>query len=77
MISCYRELVTVFSILLSLVGSFLIYDSLADASPSDGLKVVFGACCCSLAIIMVYNLVVHLHGPTVAGRKKNEIREKV
>jgi hypothetical protein len=74
MICRYRELGAVCSIFLSLVGFFLIYDSLADASPSDGLKVILGACCCSLAIILGYDLVVNLQGPRVAGRNKNEIR---
>jgi len=63
MISRYRELVIVSVILLSAVGTFLIYDSLASSAHSGGdLEIIMGACCCALALILSYNLVVQLRG---------------
>jgi hypothetical protein len=61
MISRYRELVIVFVIFLASVGAFLIYDSLTSPSRSGGdLEIIMGACCCSLALILSYNLVAQL-----------------
>ncbi len=61
MISRYRELVIVFVIFLASVGAFLIYDTLTSSSRSGGdLEIIMGACCCSLALILSYNLVVQL-----------------
>ena len=61
MIYHYRELVVVFVILLASLGTFLIYDSLTNTPHSGGeLYVIIGACCCSLALIMSYNLIVQL-----------------
>jgi hypothetical protein len=61
MICHYRELVIVFVILLASLGIFLIYGSLTNTSRSGGeLDVIIGACCCSLALIMSYHLVVQL-----------------
>jgi hypothetical protein len=61
MIWRYRELVIIFIVLLTIVGIFLIYNSLASSSHSGGeLDVIAGACCCALALILSYNLVVQL-----------------
>ena len=65
MIGRYRELVIVFVILLASLGTFLIYDSLTNAPHSGAeLNVIIGACCCSLALIMSYNLIVQLRDLT-------------
>jgi hypothetical protein len=61
MLCRYRELVIVFVILLALLGFFLIYNSLTNSPHTGGdLDVIMGACCCSLALIMSYKLVVQL-----------------
>ena len=61
MISRYRELVIVFVIFLASMGALLIYDSLTGSSHSGGdLEIIMGACCCALALILSYNLVVQL-----------------
>lgn len=61
MISRYRELVIIFVIFLASIGAFLIYDSLTSSSRSEGdLEIIMGACCCSLALILAYNLFVQL-----------------
>jgi hypothetical protein len=65
MISLYRELVIVLVIFLASVGAFLIYDSLGSSAHSGGdLEIIMGACCCSLALILSYNLVVQLRDLT-------------
>jgi hypothetical protein len=61
MISRCWELVIVLVIVLVCVGAFLIYDSLTGSSRSGfDLEIIMGACCCSLALILSYNLVVQL-----------------
>jgi hypothetical protein len=61
MIWRYRELAIILIVLLTSVGIFLIYTSLASGSHSGGeLDVIMGACCCALALILAYNLVVQL-----------------
>ena len=62
MIWRYRELVIIFIVLLTSAGVFLIYNALTIGSHSGGeLDVIMGACCCALALILAYNLVVQLH----------------
>ncbi len=61
MISRYWELVLAFVIFLASLGAFLIYDSLTSSSRSGfDLEIIMGACCCSLALILSYNLLVQL-----------------
>lgn len=73
MICRYRELVIVFVILLASLGAFLIYDSLTNTSHWGGeLDVIIGACCCSLALIMSYNLIVQLRDLTESDQHEQE-----
>ena len=61
MIGRYWELGIVLVIFLASMGAFLIYDSLTSSSRSGGdLEIIMGTCCCSLALILSYNLVVQL-----------------
>jgi hypothetical protein len=72
----YRELVVLFSILLACLGSFLIYDSLASAAHSEGLGIILGACCCSLAATLLYYLIVALNYPNVPEAEEDEVHPK-
>jgi hypothetical protein len=61
MIGRYRELVVVFAIFLASIGALLIYDSLTSSSRSGfDLGIIMGACCCSLALLLSYNLAAQL-----------------
>jgi hypothetical protein len=69
----YRELVIVSVILLASLGIFLIYNSVTSTSHSGGeLDVIMGACCCSLALIMTYNLVVQLRDLSESDQHQQE-----
>ena len=69
----YRELVIVFIILLASLGAFLIYDSLTNTSHWGGeLDVIFGACCCSLALIISYNLIAQLRNLSQSDQHEQE-----
>jgi len=73
MIRRYRELVIVFVILLASLGIFLIYNSVTNISHSGGeLDVIMGACCCSLALIMTYNLLVQLRDLSESDQHQQE-----
>jgi sulfite exporter TauE/SafE len=60
MIHRYRELVLGLGLLLGSLGCFLIYDALTNALHSDSLYIILGACSGSLALILFYNLLLHL-----------------
>jgi hypothetical protein len=51
--------VILFGILLARLGVLLIHDSLSDPAHSEGLEVILGACCCALALILFFNLLIH------------------
>lgn len=72
----YRELVVLLSALLACLGSFLIYDSLTSTAHSEGLGVILGACCCSLAAILLYHLIVALKFTSLPGAEENEVDAK-
>jgi hypothetical protein len=72
MIHRYRELVIVFIFLLACLGAFLIYDSLTNPSRSEGLDVILGACCCSLALIMFGKLIVRLRDSAESEQHEQE-----
>jgi hypothetical protein len=65
MIHRYREWAVVAAVALASAGAFLLYTSLADSRP-DELDVIAGACCCALALILCFHLVLHLAEPDEA-----------
>jgi len=68
----YRDLVIAFSVLLAFLGSFLIYDSLTNALHSEGFDIILGACCCSLALILLASLVFHSRDPAEPKHQERE-----
>jgi hypothetical protein len=68
----HRDLVTAFSVLLAFLGSFLIYDSLTNPLDSEGFDIILGACCCSLALILLASLVFHSRDPAQPKHQERE-----
>jgi hypothetical protein len=63
MIHRFRELIWFFTLALAAVGAYLIYDSLSYSARSDDFLVISGACCCAVAMILLFQLFLHRRDP--------------
>ena len=64
----FRDLILLIAGMLAGVGAYLIHDSFANSIRSGELLVISGACCCAIAVILLFQLFLHGRDP----REPNE-----
>lgn len=59
----FRDLILMIVGIFAGVGGYLIHDSFAGSGRSYDFLVISGACCCAIAVIVLFQLFLHGRDP--------------